>query len=105
MIEIFNIGSHNIKSFQVDSDVICCVQTSAISPSSNELITESSFRYLMFWLWMNRLNYSNKIIQLLGGCTILLPAFQVQVPKWTGDSGSNPERAMDINSFGCKRHN
>jgi len=25
--------------------------------------------------------------------SILLPAFQVQVPKWTGDSGSNPERA------------
>jgi len=24
---------------------------------------------------------------------ILLPAFQVQVLIWTGDSGSNPERA------------
>jgi hypothetical protein len=37
-------------------------------------------------------------VQPVGFISILLPVFQVQVLKWTGNSGSNPEWA----SFGSK---
>jgi hypothetical protein len=32
-------------------------------------------------------------VQPVGFISILLPAFQVQVLKWTSNSGSNPEQA------------
>jgi len=37
--------------------------------------------------------------------TQLLPAFQVQVLIWTGDSGSNPERAHGDKFLDCQRPN
>ena len=42
-----------MKSFHVDTDVICSVQTSVFSLSSNEINPESNFRYLVFRLRMN----------------------------------------------------
>jgi len=46
----YKISSHNVTLYYVDTDVICCAQTSELKLSSNEIVPESGFRHFVFWL-------------------------------------------------------